>query len=300
MLPIVATRLIEFMPASRWTVGDPATPLPMRMLANFYVWVFGRKSFYGWNQRLLNLAVRGMGVGNPTIDVISPTEARFLRSLAASDDLTVFDVGAHVGEYASHVRELSSTARVWSFEPHPGSYKKLSEAASEAGFEAVNMGLSDHAGRMQLYDHVASASGIGSAHATLHAQVIEGIHHGRADGVEVEVTTIDAFMKARGISHVTLLKVDAEGHELAILRGAQQAIASGAIDVVQFEFNEMNVISRVFFKDFYDVLPGFSFYRMVVDGLAPIGEYATRTHEVFILHNVIAMRPAFASSASLH
>jgi FkbM family methyltransferase len=300
MLPFVATRLIESMPASRWTVGDPATPLPMRMFANFYVWAFGRRSLYGWNQRLLNLAVRAMGIGNPTIDVISPAEARFLRNLAAADDLTVLDVGAHVGEYASYVRELSSTARVWSFEPHPGSFKQLSAAASKAGFEAVHMGLSDHAGKMQLYDHAASASGVGSAHATLHAQVIEGIHHGKADGIEVEVTTIDAFMNAHRITHVTLLKVDAEGHELAILRGAQQAIASGAIDVVQFEFNEMNVISRVFFKDFYDVLPGFSFYRMVVDGLAPIGAYAARTHEVFILHNVIAMRPAFANSAFLH
>jgi FkbM family methyltransferase len=287
------------MPSSRWTVGDPATPLPVRVFANFYVWVFGRKSFYGWNQRLLNLAVRAMGIGNPTIDVVSPAEDRFLRSLAGTGELTVFDVGAHVGEYASHVREVSPSAAVWSFEPHPGSYKQLSDAASKAGFEAVNMGLSDHAGKMQLFDHAAFASGVGSAHATLHAQVIEGIHHDEAGGMEVEVTTIDAFMRARGISHLTLLKVDAEGHELAILRGAQQAIASGAIDVVQFEFNEMNVISRVFFKDFYDVLPGFTFYRMVVDGLAPLGAYSARTHEVFILHNVIAMRPAFAS-ASLH
>jgi len=271
----------------------------MRVFANMYVWVFGRKSFYRWNQRLLNLALRAMGIGNPSVDVINPTERQFLRSLAATDHLTVFDVGAHVGEYATHVRELSPAARIWSFEPHPGSYKQLSEAASKAGFEAVNLGLSDHAGKMQLYDHAASTLGVGSAHATVHAQVIEGIHHGKADGIEIEVTTIDAFMKARGIPHVTLIKVDAEGHELAILRGAQRAIASGAIDVVQFEFNEMNVMSRVFFKDFYDVLPGFSFYRMVVDGLAPIGEYAARTHEVFILHNVVAMRAAFAHSASL-
>ena len=300
MLPAMATRLIEPMPASRWTVGDSATPLSMRVFANLYVWVFGRKSFYRWNQRLLNLAVRGMGIGNPTVDVISPTEERFLRALAATEHLTVFDVGAHVGEYASHIRELSPSARIWSFEPHPGSYRQLNEAASHAGFEAVNVALSDHAGKMQLYDHAAFASGVGSAHATLHAQVIEGIHHGKADGIEVEVTTIDAFINARGISHVTLLKVDAEGHELAILRGARESIASGAIDVVQFEFNEMNVISRVFFRDFYDVLPGFSFYRMVVDGLAPLGEYAARTHEVFILHNVIAMRAAFANSAFLH
>jgi hypothetical protein len=140
---------------------------------------------------------------------------------------------------------------------------------------------------------------VGSAHATLHAQVIEGIHHGSAGGFEVEVSTVDDFMKANGITHLSLLKVDAEGHELAILRGAQHAIAAEAVDVIQFEFNEMNVMSRVFFKDFYDVLPGFSFYRMVVDGLAPLGAYAARTHEIFILQNVIAIRDKFAGGASL-
>jgi len=96
-----------------------------------------------------------------------------------------------------------------------------------------------------------------------------------------------------------LLKVDAEGHELAILRGAQRAIRSGVVDIVQFEFNEMNVTSRVFFKDFYEVLPGFSFHHMVVDGLAPMGTYRPRTHELFILQNVVAIRDGLDYGAKL-
>lgn len=273
----------------RLTVGDPSTPVPMRVLANLYVRVFGRRAFYAWNQRLLNLAVRGMGVGNPTDEMIVAAEEKFLRRLAAIGPLTVFDVGAHLGEYATRIRRLNPDARIWAFEPHPGTFQRLSAAAAEAGFTAVNSGLSDRAGHVQLYDH-ATGDGSGSAHATLHANVIETIHHDIATAVEVDVTTVDAFMAAHGIDHVNLLKVDAEGHELPILRGAQRAIASGSVDVVQFEFNEMNVMSRTFFKDFYEALPGFSFYRMVVDGLAPIGAYRPRTHELFILQNVVAIR----------
>ena len=89
------------MPANRWTVGDEATPVPLRVFANLYVWLFGRKVFYRWNQRLLNLSVRGMGVGNPTIGLIAPAEDRFLRRLSAIGQLNVFDVGAYVGEYAA-------------------------------------------------------------------------------------------------------------------------------------------------------------------------------------------------------
>jgi hypothetical protein len=68
---------------------------------------------------------------------------------------------------------------------------------------------------------------------------------------------------------------------------------------VQFEFNEMTVMSRVYFKDFYEALPGFSFHHMLVDGLAPMGPYQPRIHELFILQNVIAIRDDLDYRASL-
>ena len=283
---------------SHLTAGDATTALPFRILANLYVGIFGRKLFYRWNQRLLNLAVRGMGVGNPSADLITPAEDQFLRRVTAARDIAVFDVGAHHGEYAVRVRALRPAARVWCFEPHPVAFERLKEAAAASGFTAVNVGLSDAPGHMTLYDY-ASTAGDGSSHATVHANVIEDIHHGTATAVEVEVTTVDLFMEAEKIPHLHLLKVDAEGHELAIIRGARRAITSGQVDVVQFEFNEMNVMSRVFFRDFYDALPGFSLYRMVIDGLVPIGAYQPRTHELFILQNVVAIRDGLEYGPSL-
>ena len=277
------------MSPSRFTVGDVGTPLPMRVAANFYVWLFGRKAFYGWNQRLLNLAVRGMGVGVPTDAMIGPGERRFMQRLSKLGAINVFDVGAHVGEFATRLRSSCPQARIWAFEPHPAAFKQLREAAEASGFKAVNLGLSDRSGRLELYDYADRADG--TSHASLHADVFESVHHARTTSVEVDVTTIDEFIQSEKVSHLHLLKVDAEGHELAILRGAEGAIQSGAVDIVQFEFNEMNVMSRVFFKDFYDVLPGFTFHHVVVNGLAPMGAYQPRTHELFILQNVVAIRP---------
>ena len=91
----------------------------MRVAANFYVWLFGRKAFYGWNRRLLNLAVRGMGVGVPTDAMIGPGERRFMQRLSTLGAINVFDVGAHVGEFATRLRSSCPKARVWAFEPHP-------------------------------------------------------------------------------------------------------------------------------------------------------------------------------------
>lgn len=285
---------------SRWTIGDPGTPLPLRLLANLYVALFGRRVFYRFNQRLLNLAVRGMGVGNPNSDLIDSSEERFLKSLRVLGAITVFDVGGHVGEFATRLAEVCPDAIIWSFEPHPGSFAELAKTAKTSRFKPLQMGLSDARGRRRLHDHPDTGSDQpGSVHASFHAEVFADVHHTKSVDQEVEVGTVDDLLESEGINNLTLLKIDTEGHELAVLRGARQAIEDGRIDLVQFEFNEMNVVSRVFMRDFYDALPGFLFYRMVVDGLVATGDYQPRTHELFIWHNVVAIRGDFEGRSSL-
>jgi FkbM family methyltransferase len=259
-------------------------------LAGIYLAVFGRKAFYRWNQLLLRVAARGMCVSDPLLKTIGPGEQTFLRRLGTIASPTVLDVGANVGSYSALLKEICPSARIWAFEPHPSTFRQLSELAASIGFTAFNMGLSDSSGSANLYDYAGNDTGTGSPHASLHRGVIEDLHNARSASIEVEVGTVDEVLCSQQIHHLNLLKIDAEGHELQILRGASNAIREGHVDIVQFEFNEMNVVSRVFFHDFYDVLPGFSFYRMVVDGLAPVGAYNARTHELYFLHNVVAIR----------
>lgn len=268
-------------------------PVLLRALVRIYVELFGRRAFYQWNLGLARLALYGMGFGNLSGSRIAAGEERLMRQLVAIPEPCVFDVGAYIGEYASRIRHFYPGAKIWAFEPNPSTFAQLQQAAQRDRFTAVNVGFSDRPGAAQLYDYATSAGDFGSVHASLHPGVIDGIHHAQPAEVRVEITTIDAFMASEKVPHVNLLKVDAEGHELAVLRGAKRAIVSGKVDVVQFEFNEMNVMSRVFFRDFYEVLPSFTFYRMVTDGLVPIGRYRPRTHEIFSLQNIIAIRDNF-------
>jgi FkbM family methyltransferase len=268
----------------------------MRFLARAYVAIFGRKMFYRWNSTLLLLAARGMCVTDAMVQAIGPAENTFLRRWATISPLTVFDVGASVGGYSGFLKQLCPKAQIWAFEPHPETFKRLSVEAATNGFVAIQAGLGDKSGGGRLYDY---ASGSGSPHASLYREVIEGIHHSDAIAVEVDITTIDELLSSGSPGTLNLLKVDAEGHELAILKGASKSIAERKIDVIQFEFNEMNVVSRVFLHDFYEALPGYSFYRMVVDGLAPLGNYRARTHELFFSHNIVAIRDGVAYASKL-
>src|SRR5690606_20272087 len=51
----------------------------------------------------------------------------------------------------------------------------------------------------------------------------------------VPVSTIDRMMEQLRIPRVHLLKVDTEGYEVEVLRGASQSLAAGSIDIIQVE-----------------------------------------------------------------
>src|SRR5262249_21173950 len=49
----------------------------------------------------------------------------------------------------------------------------------------------------------------------------------------------DGFCQAHGIAQIDVLKVDAEGHDLAVLQGAEGLLAGGRVKFVFVEFNSM-------------------------------------------------------------
>jgi hypothetical protein len=115
--------------------------------------------------------------------------------------------------------------------------------------------------------------------------------HGIAvrDVVSVVTTTVDEFCSSRGIEAVDLLKVDAEGHDLAVLEGAATMLREARIAFVQFEFGGGNIDARTFIRDFLHVLGGsYAVSRVLFDGLEPV-VYSER-EEVFVTANYLAER----------
>jgi FkbM family methyltransferase len=230
-----------------------------------------------------------MGINNYETKRLSGEDFLLQRifTARASFPRTVLDVGANVGKYSSRIKQFDPDAIIYAFEPHPKTFQRLYKAATRDGYTAVHAGLSDSAGHMQLYDYADQDRS--SSHATFYHDVIETLNRRPAQQWEVPVMTIDAFVEQEQIEHIHLLKVDTEGHEIYALRGALRLIQRGAIDMIQFEFDRMNTYSRTFFKDFYDLLPMYDFYRLLPQSVLPLGPYEPVFCELFAYQNILAI-----------
>jgi FkbM family methyltransferase len=200
----------------------------------------------------------------------------------------VLDVGANEGNYASLVCNAIDQCVIHCFEPNPKTARRLAERfRNDRRLTIHPFGFGESPGELVLYDY---ADQEGSAHATIYKDVLIEQHRATAmQEVKIPVETIDNFCSSQLLSAICLLKVDTEGHELSVLRGATELISKRKIDVIQFEFNEMNVISRVFLRDFYTLLPGYNFFRLREDGLIELGAYSS-CNEIFQFNNIIALR----------
>ena len=140
---------------------------------------------------------------------------------------------------------------------------------------------------LKIYDYKYKD---GSQHASIFKDVIEKVHKSEFIEHKINLIRIDDFCKKYNIAKINLLKIDAEGNELNILMGAAELIKNNKIDVIHFEFNEMNVYSRVFLRDFYELLVNYNFHRMLPDGLIFLCDYNPIYHEIFAYQNIAAIR----------
>jgi FkbM family methyltransferase len=129
---------------------------------------------------------------------------------------TALDVGANVGAYALLFAQwVTPTGRVLAFEPAPDTFDALRRHAALNGVDGVldarRVALSDGAGTASF-----AADGISGANR------LRGAGEG-GGGMAVETASLDELCAAENLSP-RLVKVDVEGAELAVLRGARETI----------------------------------------------------------------------------
>lgn len=210
----------------------------------------------------------------------------FLKRHIKSENPVLFDVGANLGDYSQLLSTNFHNAKIHTFEPNPNTFKLLA-AKQIANATVINQGIGAVIGKLDLY---FASDNPTSVQASSDPEILKTIaKSNNLSRVEIDVTTLDAYCEMNSISHINLLKIDTEGFELEALTGAKSLLAAGAIQCIQFEFNEVNIVKRRFLKDFYNQLPGFEFYRLDEKRLIPLKEWQP-IHEIFMFQNIVALK----------
>lgn len=137
----------------------------------------------------------------------------------------LWDVGANIGSwglfFAASSREFDT---IYLYEPDPINIKYLElngQANQIAGWVARNVAVSDRTGKREFQqDNLTGATGSLEAGPTF----VERYFKIRSSKLSVDTVSLDDEI-ASGYPAPSLLKVDVEGHEAAVLRGASQLLS---------------------------------------------------------------------------
>ncbi len=138
----------------------------------------------------------------------------------------MFDVGANDGRTALRVaRHFPAVPRIFAFEPVSATFRTLVERTADLpGIECFQLALGTECGPRTMYLNDISA---------LNSLSPEMGTSGTTE--QVEMQTLDNFVEQKNIEKIHLLKIDAEGHDLDVLKGAERSLAQSRVDIIQIE-----------------------------------------------------------------
>lgn len=171
--------------------------------------------------------------GDSYFDNVAPDEPFAFAMGALPNGAVVFDIGSNIGMTAV-IAAKSGAAKVYAFEPDPNVFPLLLETikANVVVVDAHNIALGAREASLSFFSNPDSTS---ASHLVTEDTL------GHSPTGTVEMSTFDAFVKSQGIEKIDLIKIDVEGFEIDVLRGAQDTIARLKPSLL-IEFNAFTMV----------------------------------------------------------
>ncbi len=193
---------------------------------SLHVWFAHR---WGWLARGTDCTVRlwnGLQFRvRPELNELGTVDDIFVRgeyktaAYTIGEGAIVLDIGANIGAFSLFAAHRG--ARVYAYEPTPGTYARLRKNIElnnvTQRVTALQNAVAGNAGKRELFLHPAVSGANTIAPYREHLDFVES-----GKGVLVEAVTLDDVFKANGIGQCDFLKLDCEGAEFEILRAASR------------------------------------------------------------------------------
>lgn len=165
-----------------------------------------------------------------------------------------FDIGSNIGLMAIYAsKKVGAQGAVHSFEPEPDTFKILQQNC--AINHISNIRLNNLAlGAQEMDGFIYPNMDINRGASSL-------VRKDDSEGKKVSIITLDQYLKQQQVGNIKLMKIDIEGYELEMLKGASALLQSSAAPIICIEYsNEVMHTGEV--ADVYDFIKNINQYRI--------------------------------------
>jgi FkbM family methyltransferase len=152
----------------------------------------------------------------------------------------VIDVGANSGQFAAEVRREFPDATIFCFEPLPDVFEVLRRRFDgDSKVSAFNLALGEATGTLTMHRSDFTPSSSLLPMTDLHKR--EWPASAAHTEVQVQIARLDDWMAARGSEPQcdTLVKLDVQGFELQVIRGARETLRRSRAIVTEVSFETL-------------------------------------------------------------
>lgn len=211
-----------------------------------------------------------------------PADMNNFEWLSALNINTVFDIGAHTGEFATMIHGILPDACILSFEPLAASFQHLLQNMKDVpNFKAFKYALGDRDARQEMRrnEFAPSSSLLRMTH--LHKEAFP--YTVRETTETVEVKRLDDFAKDLDLQDSILVKIDVQGYEDKVILGGHNVISRAKLMIVETSFRTLYE-GQPLFDDVYQMLKqkGFKYMGNFDQLKSPIDGSVLQADAIFI------------------
>lgn len=159
--------------------------------------------------------------------------------IVKKNELTIFDIGANDGKSITRFKKRFPDAEIFSFEPTKSAYDKISKLSSKK-IKVFNYALSSFNGEKKFCQYKYLSGKTNSFYPMVENSKYKIQRTKNNDETEsftnVKVKKLDTFLEEYKISNIDLLKIDTQGAEIEILKGAENILNLKKINVIELEY----------------------------------------------------------------
>jgi|GEM_PF-1148876 len=183
------------------------------------------------------------------------TEITFIRKFLKAGDI-FFDVGANIGLFSLYAaNKVTNAGKVFSFEPAPITYQRLMSNVvlnELVNVKSENIGLSSNEAILKFN---VSLTGYDAWNSFAELNEI-----GETETIEVPVISLDRYIQKNNITKIDLIKIDVEGWELNVMKGAINLLSQENAPVLLVEFTETNAFAAGYYcGELFDFVKSFGY-----------------------------------------